>query len=580
MADQDDVPGTGRAVECALDAPSRRPEGTVLVTYGDVPLLTARHAAGAGRSARDLVRRRDPRHRQPRPTRPATAGCCATPDGDVAAIVEHRDADAEQRAVHEINSGIYAFDAAVLRDGAGRVEPDNAQGEMYLTDVIAIARGGGQTVRAHPVDDVWQTEGVNDRVQLARAGRRAQPPDAASGWMRDGVDDRRPGHDLGRRRRRPRPRRTVLPGHPAARRDDGRRGRVIGPDTTLTDVEVGDGATVVRTQALLAVIGAGAERRARSPTCVPAPSWARTARSAASSRPRTPRSAPAPRCPHLTYVGDATIGEGANIGAGTIFANYDGVAKHQHHRRADTASSAATPCSSPRCTSADGAYVGGGLRDHATMSEPGELAVSARPQRNIDGLGRRAPGRAAPRPPSGRAADGGQRRHERCRAAPKACRGHRGRVTGIMKTTEKHLMVFSGRAHPELAEEVATRAGHRAGADERLRLRQRRDLRAVRGVGARLRRLRHPEPHGADQRVDHGAADHGRRPQAGLGQADHRRAAVLRLRPPGQEAPRPRADLGPADGRPVQDGRRRPADGASTCTPRRSRASSTARSTT
>ena len=94
-----------------------------------------------------------------------------------------------------------------------------------------------------------------------------------------------------------------------------------------------------------------------------------------------------------------------------------------------------------------------------------------------------------------------------------------------------------------------------------VRLRQRRDLRAVRGVGARLRRLRAAEPHRADQQVDHGAADHGRRAQAGLGQADHRGRAVLRLRPAGQEAPRPRADLGPADGRPVQDRRRRPADG-------------------
>ena len=103
-------------------------------------------------------------------------------------------------------------------------------------------------------------------------------------------------------------------------------------------------------------------------------------------------------------------------------------------------------------------------------------------------------------------------------------------------------------------------AGHRAGADLGLRVRQQRDLRPLRGVGARLRRLRDPEPHRSGQRVDHGAPDHGRRAQARLGQADHRGDAVLRLRPPGQEAPRPGADLGPADGRPVQDRRRRPAD--------------------
>ena len=137
-----------------------------------------------------------------------------------------------------------------------------------------------------------------------------------------------------------------------------------------------------------------------------------------------------------------------------------------------------------------------------------------------------------------------------------------------------------GRAHPELAARGRRGARHRARADVGLRLRERRDLRALRGVGARLRRLRHPEPHRADQRVDHGAPDHGRRAQARLGQADHRRAAVLRLRPPGQEAPRPRADLGPADGRPVQDRGRRPADGRRPAHRRRSRASSTAPSTT
>ena len=97
--------------------------------------------------------------------------------------------------------------------------------------------------------------------------------------------------------------------------------------------------------------------------------------------------------------------------------------------------------------------------------------------------------------------------------------------------------------------------------DVAVRLRQRRDLRPLRGVGARLRRVRPAEPQRADQQVGHGAADHGRRAQARLGQADHRRHAVLPLRPPGQEAPRPRADLRPADRRPVQDRRRRPADG-------------------
>ena len=133
-------------------------------------------------------------------------------------------------------------------------------------------------------------------------------------------------------------------------------------------------------------------------------------------------------------------------------------------------------------------------------------------------------------------------------------------MTGIKKTTEKNLMLFCGRAHPQLAEEVTQILGTELVPTPGLRVRQLRDLRALRGVGPRLRRVRAAEPHRADQRVDHGAPDHGRRAQARLGEADHGGDAVLRLRAPGQEAPRPRADLGPADGRPVQDRRRRPAD--------------------
>ncbi|CAA9334422.1 MAG: Ribose-phosphate pyrophosphokinase, partial [uncultured Nocardioidaceae bacterium] len=105
------------------------------------------------------------------------------------------------------------------------------------------------------------------------------------------------------------------------------------------------------------------------------------------------------------------------------------------------------------------------------------------------------------------------------------------------------------------------RSRHHADPDLGLRVRQQRDLRPLRGVGPRLRRLRHPEPHGAGERVDHGAPHHGRRAQAGVGEADHGRHAVLRLRAAGQEAPRPRADLRAVDGRPLPHRGRRPADG-------------------
>ena len=157
----------------------------------------------------------------------------------------------------------------------------------------------------------------------------------------------RPGHHLDPRRRDHRA------GHRAAARhllEAGTTigsGCAIGPDTTLTACSVGDGATWSRSHCDGATIGPDA-RSARSPTCGRAPTWPTAARSARSSRSRSRRSAPGAKVPHLSYVGDATIGAGTNIGAGTITANYDGVHKFPHRRSASTPSSAPTrPWSRP-----------------------------------------------------------------------------------------------------------------------------------------------------------------------------------------------------------------------------------------
>src|SRR3954463_4919865 len=151
VADQDEVKGTGRAVACGLSALSGRLPGplagTVVVTYGDVPLLSAdtlralveRHEADAGAVTVLTAEVADPT---------GYGRILRDADGDVAGIVEHKDADDAQRAVREINSGIYAFDAAVLADALGRIRTDNAQGEMYLTDVLSIARAEGRRVAA------------------------------------------------------------------------------------------------------------------------------------------------------------------------------------------------------------------------------------------------------------------------------------------------------------------------------------------------------------------------------------------------------------------------------------------------
>jgi bifunctional UDP-N-acetylglucosamine pyrophosphorylase/glucosamine-1-phosphate N-acetyltransferase len=282
VADQDDVPGTGRAVQCALsvldaaaqaDAASAGDgpgvpgsasgvlvEGPVVVLAGDIPLLDgetlaellAAHVAD-GNAVTVLTTEVDDPTGYGRVLR-VTEGEDA---GDVTGIVEEKDADAAQRAVREINSSVYVFDAAVLRGAFGRLGRDNAQGEVYLTDVLAIARGDGGRVRALRTDDPVLVEGVNDRAQLAvlRAELNRRVLD---GWMRAGVTivdpattwvdvDVELAQDV-----------TLLPGTQLHGATSVATGATIGPDTTLTDVEIHEGATVVRTHGSLAVIGAGA----------------------------------------------------------------------------------------------------------------------------------------------------------------------------------------------------------------------------------------------------------------------------------------------------------------------------------
>ena len=188
VVDQDEVPGTGRAVQCAVTAldavaPLR---GTVVVTYGDVPLQTSQTLDGliaahstAGAAVTVLTAVLDDPYGYGRILRDHA--------GAVLAIVEEKDATEEQRSIREINSGIFAFDAAFLRSALGRLRADNAAGELYLTDVVAIARGDGVTVRAVTTDDVWQTEGANTRAQLAALGRELNRRVLAR-WMADGVE--------------------------------------------------------------------------------------------------------------------------------------------------------------------------------------------------------------------------------------------------------------------------------------------------------------------------------------------------------------------------------------------------------
>ena len=257
VADQDEIKGTGRAAECGLEMLPTDLTGTVVVTYGDVPMLTTEtlsalcvaHTEGGNAVTVMTARVPDP-HGYGRIVRDES--------GEVAGIVEQKDATAEQQAIDEINSGIYAFDGALLREALARVGTDNAQGEKYLTDVLGIARGLGRTVAAFETDDLWQTEGVNDRVQLARMGAELNRR-LCEKWMRAGVTIIDPPStwidsdvSIG-------PDTTIHPDTQLRGATTIGANATIGPDVTLVDSEVGNGARVWRTDGEAVEVGPSAK---------------------------------------------------------------------------------------------------------------------------------------------------------------------------------------------------------------------------------------------------------------------------------------------------------------------------------
>jgi bifunctional UDP-N-acetylglucosamine pyrophosphorylase/glucosamine-1-phosphate N-acetyltransferase len=379
VAVQEEQKGTGHAVICALDALGDL-AGTVLVTYGDVPLLDsvslsallAEHAT-ANNAVTVLTANVPDPHGYGRIVRDA--------DGTVAEIVEQKDTTPEQAAITEINSGVYAFTAHVLADALAQLSTDNAQGEQYLTDVLAIARGDGHRVGSWTCADPWLVEGVNDRVQLAAIGAEINRR-LTEHWMRAGVTMVDPATvwldasvELSRD--------VVLEPNVQLRgATTVGESAVVGPDTTLTDVRVGAGARVVRTHGSEATIGDDANV---GPFAYLRPGTVLHDKGKIGTFVEVKNSeiGEGTKVPHLSYVGDATIGEYSNIGAASVFVNYDGTTKRRSvvgsHARTGSDNMFVAPV-----TIGDGAYTGAGavLREDVP---PGALAVSAGSQRNIEG---------------------------------------------------------------------------------------------------------------------------------------------------------------------------------------------------
>lgn len=380
VADQDDVKGTGRATECGLDALPGDLSGTVLVTYGDVPLLRTQslHEMVVAHEETGCAVTVMTSHVQD-PTGYGRVLRDAT--GQVVGIVEQKDADEAQRAITEINSGIYAFDAALLRDALAQVGTDNAQGEKYLTDVVAVAHTAGRRVGAHVLTDLWQTEGVNDRVQLAALGAELNRR-VVEGHMRAGVTVVDPATtwidvdvSIGRDSR-------ILPNTQLLGATTIGAEATVGPDTTLTDMEVGDGASIVRTHGSLSVIRAGASV---GPFAYlrPGSDLGEGGKIGTFVETKNASIGAGSKIPHLTYVGDATIGVGSNIGASSVFVNYDGVTKARttigDHCRLGSDNMYVAPV-----TVGDGAYSGAGTVIRKDVPA-GALAINVAPQRNLVG---------------------------------------------------------------------------------------------------------------------------------------------------------------------------------------------------
>ncbi|MER6124050.1 bifunctional UDP-N-acetylglucosamine diphosphorylase/glucosamine-1-phosphate N-acetyltransferase GlmU [Streptomyces sp. NPDC001795] len=384
--------GTGHAVRMALEELGGSVDGTVVVVCGDTPLLTAetlQQLAGTHQQDGNAV----------------TVLTAEVPDatgygrivrddatGAVTAIVEHKDATETQRAIREINSGVFAFDGQLLADALKKVRTDNSQGEEYLTDVLGILREAGHRVGASVAGDHREIAGINNRVQLAEARRILNDRlltaamlagvtviDPATTWVDVTVTFEQDA--------------VVQPGTQLLGSTHIGEGAKVGPNSRLKDTQVGAGARVDNTVADSATVGPQASV---GPYAYLRPGTRLGLKSKVGTYVETKNASigEGTKVPHLSYVGDATIGEYSNIGAASVFVNYDGQDKHHttvgSHCRTGSDNMFVAPV-----TVGDGAYTAAGSVITKDVP-PGSLAVARGQQRNIEGwVARKRPGSAA-----------------------------------------------------------------------------------------------------------------------------------------------------------------------------------------
>ncbi|MEU4146801.1 bifunctional UDP-N-acetylglucosamine diphosphorylase/glucosamine-1-phosphate N-acetyltransferase GlmU [Streptomyces parvulus] len=389
---QEQQNGTGHAVRMGLEALGGTVDGTVVVVCGDTPLLTgatlgalaATHSAD-GNAVTVLTAEVPDATGYGRIVREESTGA-------VTAIVEHKDATRAQRAIREINSGVFAFDGRLLAEALGKVRTDNSQGEEYLTDVLGILREAGHRVGASVAADHREIAGINNRVQLSEARRILNDRllteamlagvtvvDPASTWVDVSVTFER---DV-----------VVHPGTQLHGSTHLAEGSEVGPNSRLTDTRVGAGARVDNTVAFGSDVGPQASV---GPFAYLRPGTRLGLKSKVGTYVETKNASigEGTKVPHLSYVGDATIGEYTNIGAASVFVNYDGQDKHHttigSHCRTGSDNMFVAPV-----TVGDGSYTAAGSVITKDVP-PGSLAVARGQQRNIEGwVARKRPGSAA-----------------------------------------------------------------------------------------------------------------------------------------------------------------------------------------
>jgi bifunctional UDP-N-acetylglucosamine pyrophosphorylase/glucosamine-1-phosphate N-acetyltransferase len=370
--------GTGHAVQLALA--DLGASGTVLICAGDTPLLrseTLSEFISAHKEAKNIASVLTAE--LPDPT--GYGRIVRDESGEIVAIVEEREAPEEIKLVDEINTGVYLFDIASLRSSVAKLKADNSQGELYLTDVIADIKAAGGKAAAILSNDYSETLGINDRSQLAECAaimrdrinyehmlNGVEIIDPTTTWIDSTV---KIAADA-----------TIFPESWLAGTTTVGSNSIIGPRTTLMNVSVAAGASVIESNCVDCEIGAGAKvgpySYLRAGTLL-----GEGAKAGAYVEIKNSKIGEGSKVPHLSYVGDAEIGSGSNIGAATVFVNYDGVEKHKTKIGNEVRIGSDTMLVAP-VSIGDGAYTAAGsvITDDVPA---GAMGVARSKQRNILG---------------------------------------------------------------------------------------------------------------------------------------------------------------------------------------------------